>query len=457
MRIVLGVTGGIAAYKAAHVLRGLRERGHAVRVVPTEAALRFVGAATWEALSGEPVTTSVFEGVERVEHVRIGHEAELVVVAPATADLLARARAGIADDLLTATLLTATCPVVAAPAMHTEMWFNPATVDNVRVLRSRGWSVIEPASGRLTGADTGPGRLPEPDEIIREALAAAGRSAAPATAGSVRSTDARTRTAQTTAPRTTSSAGPSAAPAVEAPSAGGPAGAGPLHGVSVVVSAGGTREPLDPVRFLGNRSSGKQGAALAAAAARAGAETTLLAANVDSAVLTGLPASVAVDEVSTTAELEAACAAHASTADVLIMAAAVADYRPAETAAHKMKKSGDDLTIALVENPDILRGLVEARDAGRTRTGQILVGFAAETGSPEKPAEVLAQEKLLRKGCDLLVFNDVSGDRAFGQDVNSVIVYRPGSGGAEEVARSDGSKADVSNDVIAAVAAERSR
>lgn len=419
MRIVLGVTGGIAAYKAAHVLRGLRERDHAVRVVPTEAALRFVGAPTWEALSGEPVSTTVFEGVENVEHVRIGHEADLVVVAPATADLLARARAGMADDLLTATLLTATCPVVVAPAMHTEMWFNAATVDNIAALRARGWTVIEPASGRLTGTDTGPGRLPEPDDIIRAALAATGRSAAP----------------EPEAPRAD----------------------GALAGASVVVSAGGTREPLDPVRFLGNRSSGKQGAALAAAAAAAGADTTLIAANVDSGVLAGLPATVTVEDVSTTAELGAACTAHASSADVIVMAAAVADYRPAAAAEHKMKKSGDDLTIALVENPDILRGLVELRDAGRTRTGQLLVGFAAETGSHDDSAESLAQAKLLRKGCDLLVFNDVSGDRAFGQDDNTVIVYRAGTDGAEEATRSEGSKADVSNDVIAAVAAERSR
>lgn len=238
MRIVLGVTGGIAAYKAAHVLRGLRERGHAVRVVPTEAALRFVGAPTWEALSGEPVSTTVFEGVENVEHVRIGHEADLVVVAPATADLLARARAGMADDLLTATLLTATCPVVVAPAMHTEMWFNAATVDNVATLRARGWTVIEPASGRLTGADTGPGRLPEPDDIIQAALAATGRSAAPDSA------DASTVTP--VAPADDSRADESRAD-------------GALSGASVIVSAGGTREPLDPVRFLGNRSSGKQG------------------------------------------------------------------------------------------------------------------------------------------------------------------------------------------------------
>jgi len=424
MRIVLGVTGGIAAYKAAHVLRGLREQGHEVRVVPTEAALSFVGRATWEALSGQPVSTTVFDGVERVEHVRIGHEAELVLIAPATADLLARARAGIADDLLTATLLTATCPVVAAPAMHTQMWENAATVDNVAVLRERGWTIIEPAVGRLTGADSGPGRLPEPEVILEAALAAAHAPAAPAQ--------------QDQHP----------AEAAEA---------GPLHGTTVVVSAGGTREPLDPVRFLGNRSSGKQGAALATAAAAAGADTTLLAANVDSAVLAELPASVRVDEVSTTAELQAACMAHASTADVIIMAAAVADYRPAQAAEHKMKKSGDGLVLELVENPDILRGLVEARDAGRTRTGQTLVGFAAETGSPDTPADQLAQHKLLRKGTDLLVFNDVSGDRAFGQDDNTVIVYRRGDAGAQEVTRSTGSKAQVSHDVIRAVIAERTR
>lgn len=440
MRIVLGVTGGIAAYKAAHVLRALTESGHEVRVVPTEAALRFVGRPTWEALSGQPVSTTVFDGVERVEHVRIGHEADLVVVAPATADLLARARAGIADDLLTATLLTATCPVVAAPAMHTEMWQNPATVDNVAVLRERGWTVIEPADGRLTGADSGPGRLPEPDVIVSAALAAASRSTG------------RPRTSAPTSAPTASSA--AEAPS---PSAGTAPEPGPLHGTSVVVSAGGTREPLDPVRFLGNRSSGKQGVALAAAAAAAGADTTLIGANIDGTVLAELPESVRIDEVSTTAELEAACGAHASTADVLIMAAAVADYRPAEAAEHKMKKTGDALTIHLIENPDILRGLVEARDAGTSRTGQLLVGFAAETGSPDRPAEVLAQEKLLRKGCDLLVFNDVSGDRAFGQDDNSVIVYRPAGEAAEEVLRSSGSKAQLSHDVISAIIQERSR
>uniref|UniRef100_UPI0025BD781F bifunctional phosphopantothenoylcysteine decarboxylase/phosphopantothenate--cysteine ligase CoaBC n=1 Tax=Brevibacterium sp. TaxID=1701 RepID=UPI0025BD781F len=266
MRIVLGVAGGIAAYKAAHVLRGLKERGHEVRVVPTRAALRFVGAPTWEALSGQPVSVDVFERVDEVEHVRVGHEADLVVLAPATADLLARARTGMADDMLTATLLTATCPVVAAPAMHTQMWEHPATAENVAVLRSRGWTVIEPASGRLTGADSGPGRLPEPEEIVAAALAAVADAPAP----------------QPAEP---------------------PAPPGPLSGLMVAVSAGGTREPLDPVRFLGNRSSGKQGVALAAAAAAAGAEVVLGSANVDTAVLSALPAGVRVEEVETTQEL----------------------------------------------------------------------------------------------------------------------------------------------------------
>jgi phosphopantothenoylcysteine decarboxylase/phosphopantothenate--cysteine ligase len=420
VRIVLGVAGGIAAYKAAHVLRGLKERGHEVRVVPTRAALRFVGAPTWEALSGQPVSVDVFERVDEVEHVRVGHEADLVVLAPATADLLARARTGMADDMLTATLLTATCPVVAAPAMHTQMWEHPATAENVAVLRSRGWTVIEPASGRLTGADSGPGRLPEPEEIVAAALAAVADAPAP----------------QPAEP---------------------PAPPGPLSGLMVVVSAGGTREPLDPVRFLGNRSSGKQGVALAAAAAAAGAEVVLVSANVDTAVLSALPAGVRVEEVETTQELQAAMSGCQSDADVIIMAAAVADYRPAAAADHKMKKTGGALGLDLVENPDVLAGLVADREAGRARSAQTLVGFAAETGSPEKPAAVYAQEKLLRKGCDLLVFNDVSGDRAFGADSNEVTVYRPAQGRAEVVASAAGTKRQVSEEVIAAIAAVRNR
>ncbi|MGW9826189.1 phosphopantothenoylcysteine decarboxylase / phosphopantothenate---cysteine ligase [Brevibacterium pityocampae] len=413
MRIVLGVAGGIAAYKACHVVRELRERGHTVRVVPTRAALEFVGAATWEALSGQPVATDVFTRVDEVEHVRIGQDAELVVIAPATADLLARLRAGIADDLLTATVLTTTAPVVAAPAMHTEMWQNPATVDNVSTLRSRGMHVIDPASGRLTGADSGPGRLPEPGDIVAAALAIHAESA---------------------------SAGESTA----GEGASGEESGTPLAGRSVLVTAGGTREPLDPVRFLGNRSSGKQGAALAAAAARSGARVRLVAANVAAEVLAELPGTVTVEHVETTAELQAAAEAAQPDSDVVIMCAAVSDYRPAEVAAHKMKKDGDaGLRLELVQNPDILAGLVRTR-----APGQLIVGFAAETGSPDAGIEELARAKLLRKGCDLLVLNDVSAGQAFGTESNSVILYARSGDTVTEVARASGTKAEVSQKVI---------
>lgn len=372
MRVVLGVAGGIAAYKAVLLLRLLREAGHDVRVVPTPAALEFVGAATFEALSGQPVTTSVFEGTEHVDHVRIGREAELVVVAPATADLLARAASGIADDLLTATLLTATCPVLVAPAMHTEMWRHPATVANVATLRERGAHVLDPADGRLTGADSGPGRLPEPEAIAAAALALV------------------EPVPQRVAPR------------------------GDLSGRTVVVSAGGTREPLDPVRFLGNRSSGRQGAAIAAAAHRRGARVLLVAANVDEAVL---PVGVDVAFVETTAELEREMMWRAESADLVVMAAAVADYRPATTSQQKVKKSGEPLTLSLVENPDVLAGLVAAR-----RPGQVVVGFAAETGDGD--ADVLAhgRAKARRKGADLLAVNAVGRDIGFGDVPNEVVV-----------------------------------
>ena len=413
MRIVLGVAGGIAAYKACHVVRELRERGHTVRVVPTRAALEFVGAATWEALSGQPVATDVFTRVDEVEHVRIGQDAELVVIAPATADLLARLRAGIADDLLTATVLTTTAPVVAAPAMHTEMWQNPATVDNVSTLRSRGMHVIDPASGRLTGADSGPGRLPEPGDIVAAALAIHAES---------------TSVKESTA--------------VEGAS--GEESGTPLAGRNVLVTAGGTREPLDPVRFLGNRSSGKQGAALAAAAARSGARVRLIAANVAAEVIAELPGTVTIEHVETTAELQAAAEAAQPDSDVVIMCAAVSDYRPAEVAAHKMKKDGDaGLRLELVQNPDILAGLVRTR-----APGQLIVGFAAETGSPDAGIEELARAKLLRKGCDLLVLNDVSAGQAFGTESNSVILYARTGDTVTEVARASGTKAEVSQKVI---------
>lgn len=371
MRIVLGVAGGIAAYKAILLLRLLREQGHAVRVVPTRAALEFVGRATWEALSGEPVTTDVFEDVDQVAHVAIGKGADLVVVAPATADLLARAATGRADDLLTATLLVARCPVLLAPAMHTEMWEHAATVANVATLRARGVHVLDPASGRLTGADTGPGRLPEPEEIADAALALV---------GPVRERD--------------------------------------LAGRHVVVSAGGTREPLDPVRFLGNRSSGRQGVALARTAAARGARVTLVAANVGPEVLGHRDPAVDVVAVETGEELRAAVRAAAADADVVVMAAAVADYRPDVVAAAKLKKTGGTPVLTLVETTDVLRELVTAPP----RPGQTVVGFAAETGDATGGVLDHARAKARRKGADLLVVNAVGDGRGFGTATNDVTV-----------------------------------
>lgn len=395
-RIVLGVSGGIAAYKACSLLRLLTESGHDVTVVPTESALRFVGAPTWEALSGHQVQTDVWTGVEEVPHVRLGQGADLVVVAPATADLLAKAAHGLAGDLLTNVLLTARCPVVLAPAMHTEMWDHPATQANVSTLTERGVHVIPPASGRLTGADTGPGRLPEPEELyaVCERVLAHGARGVDTPGGrAIR---------------------PSSVP-------------GPLSGRRVVVSAGGTREPLDPVRFLGNRSSGKQGYALAAVAARRGAEVTLVAAN--SAL--PVPAGVTVVRVQTALELADAVDKAAVDADVVVMAAAVADFRPARYEQSKIKKTHEPAdpdaapTIELVRNPDILAELVRRRGDGSV---PVIVGFAAETGDADGSVLDHGRAKLARKGCDLLVVNEVGSDRTFGQDDNTVHILRRGSG-----------------------------
>jgi phosphopantothenoylcysteine decarboxylase / phosphopantothenate---cysteine ligase len=360
-RVLLGVAGGIAAYKSAELLRRLTETGHSVRVLPTPSALEFVGAATFEALSGQPVHTGVFVDVPHVPHVRLGQEAELVVVAPATADLMARAAAGRADDLLTASLLTARCPVLFAPAMHTEMWEHPATRANVELLRSRGVVVMEPASGRLTGADTGPGRLPDPAEIAELARLLLERG------------DALPRD---------------------------------LAGRRVVVSAGGTREALDPVRYLGNRSSGRQGYALARVAAQRGAHVTLVAAHTADL---GDPAAVEMVRVGSALELRDAMHAAAKGADAVVMAAAVADFRPQALAEHKIKKDGSEpppLRLAL--NPDILVELVAAREPG-----QVVVGFAAETGDATGDPLHHGRAKLSRKGCDLLVVNAVGDGRAF--------------------------------------------
>ena len=415
MRIVLGVAGGIAAYKAAHIIRRLRELDHSVKVVPTANALKFIGAPTLEALSGQTVTTDVFDEIDTVNHVRIGQEAELVIIAPATADLIAKIAAGRADDLLTASVLTTTAQVVVAPAMHTEMWLNPATVANIATLRSRGVHVLDPAVGRLTGPDSGPGRLPEPEDIVAYAL-------------SVKDADA----------------GDPAAAASDA--------RGVLTGRRIVISAGGTREPLDPVRFLGNRSSGKQGIALAKAAHAAGADVELVAANIDSGLLTGLPDDITITPVESTLELQYAMQSAQTRADAIIMAAAVADYRPAETTDSKMKKSGDEgLTLRLVQNPDILRGLVDERSR-QTRLGdQIIVGFAAETGDAETTALDYARAKFQRKGVDLLVFNDVSDDQAFGHDDTMVQIITSDAGDINVGEEFRGSKDHVSQKVIAAL------
>ena len=372
-RIIVGVAGGIAAYKAATVVRQLTEAGHSVQVVPTESALRFVGAATFEALSGQPVHTGVWDDVHEVPHVRIGQEADLVLVAPATADLLARAVSGRADDLLTATLLTARCPVLFAPAMHTEMWFHPATVDNVATLRRRGAIVLEPASGRLTGADTGAGRLPEAEEITTLAQLLLAR-------GDALPYD--------------------------------------LAGVKVLVTAGGTREPIDPVRFIGNRSSGKQGYAMARVMAQRGADVTLIAGNTAGLID---PAGVDVVHIGSAAQLRDAVSKHAPDVHVLVMAAAVADFRPSRPASSKIKKGPESEgapSIELTRTDDVLAGAVRARTDGQLPNMRAIVGFAAETGDANGDVLFHARAKLQRKGCDLLVVNAVGENRAFEVDNN---------------------------------------
>jgi phosphopantothenoylcysteine decarboxylase / phosphopantothenate---cysteine ligase len=381
---VLGVSGGIAAYKAVELLRLLTESGHDVRVVPTRSALNFVGAPTWAALSGKPVTAEVWDDAHEVPHVRLGRQADLVVVAPATADLLAKAATGQADDLLTNTLLTTRAPVLLAPAMHTEMWEHPATQDNVATLRRRGIVVLDPAVGRLTGADSGPGRLPEPAEIF--AACRALLEGQPLTA------DARSD----------------------------------LHGRHVVVSAGGTREHLDPVRFLGNRSSGRQGYALAVTALARGAEVTLVAAN----VMLPDPVGAKVVRVVSAAQMREAVLTAAGSgefrlADAVVMAAAVADFRPRDQLDTKIKKSAAEPDpIVLLRNPDILAEL-----AARPHGGQVVVGFAAETGDASGDVLTHGRAKLASKGADLLVVNEVGHDRGFEGPDNAAVIL--GSDGTE--------------------------
>ncbi|ANJ26925.1 bifunctional phosphopantothenoylcysteine decarboxylase/phosphopantothenate--cysteine ligase CoaBC [Agromyces aureus] len=394
LNIVVGITGGIAAYKAVGVVRSLVLAGHDVHVVPTAGALRFVGRPTLEAISRNPVHTDLYEGVAEVRHVAIGQAADLIVIAPATANSIAKLAAGLADDLLGNTVLASEAPIVIAPAMHTEMWLNPATVANVATLRERGVTVVGPAVGQLTGSDSGPGRMEEPDVIVAAALARAEASARR-----------------------------------------------DLAGRRVVVTAGGTREPLDPVRFLGNRSSGKQGVAIAEAARARGAHVTLVAANLEVAS----PGGCDLREVSTALELQAAVTEAAAGADLVVMAAAVADYRPAAVSESKIKKQpGDDgLTLELVRNPDILAGLGHA-----PHDGTLLVGFAAETEADDDRLLALGAGKLEAKGADLLVVNRVGWTEGFARDDNRVVII----GNEGVLARAVGSKMSVAHEILDVVA-----
>ena len=403
MFIVVGVTGGIAAYKSVHLVRRFVKAGHDVHVIPTDDALWFVGLTTWEAISRNPVTTSVHDDVARVRHVSLGQSADLVVVAPATANFLAKTAAGLADDLLGTTLLATTAPVVVAPAMHTEMWQHPATRANIATLRDRGVHIVGPADGELTGGDSGPGRMTEPDEIADIAMT------------------------------------------VLAPK--------DLAGVRVVVSAGGTREPLDPVRYIGNRSSGRQGVAVALAAADRGADVTLVVAHVETEAAASARRHPRIQtvEVGTAADLQSVVGAAAVGADVVVMAAAVSDYRVAAVSDTKLAKETDDgLTLELVQNPDILAGLAAARPDGQT-----IVGFAAETEPDRERLLERGRRKRERKGADLLVVNEVGWSRGFEQPDNAVAII--GHGG-NVVAERRGSKREIADalwDVV--VTARRSR
>lgn len=393
MRIVVGITGGIAAYKAVNVVRAFVLAGHDVQVVATEAALRFVGRPTLEAISRNPVHSELYEGVAEVRHVALGQRAELIVIAPATANTLAKLAHGLADDLLGNTVLASTAPLVVAPAMHSEMWQNPATVANVELLRSRGVTIVGPASGQLTGTDSGPGRMSEPEEIVSASLAV------------VRPHD--------------------------------------LAGRRILVTAGGTREPLDPVRFIGNRSSGKQGIAIARAAAARGAEVTLVVANPDDHVLADRGVQgITVHDVSTALELSEATLRAAEDADVVVMAAAVADYRPEQVAERKIKKEsqGDVLELRLVKNPDILRELTSRR-----RDGQTVIGFAAETETEREALLELARTKAARKGVDYLVVNSVGWSVGFASERNTIVIL---DSSGSIVAEAAGSKVEVADRIL---------
>lgn len=447
-RIVVGVSGSISAYKATFIIRQLRAAGHEVKVVASAAALKFIGESTLAALSGAPVASQLFSDAGAVEHVAIAEWAQLLLIAPASADLIAKLAVGRADDMLTTTALTTTAPIVISPAMHTQMWQHPATVANVETLRVRGVKVIEPASGRLTGKDSGPGRLPEPEQIVAQALEFLQQSEHPQMASHGAEVEA-VDTVQN-----------QAEPSQYQPSQDQPGQdlaardlqfSQDLAGKHFVISAGGTREAIDPVRFLGNRSSGLQGIALARAAVERGARVTLVAANIEAALLAQLPEQVEVVKVVSALQLRDAVHEAGRSAQVIVMCAAVADFRPKTYAGFKLKKSTDAVetdksyTLELVENPDILAGLA----ARRLNEGQVIVGFAAETGDEHTSALEYGRRKALKKGADLLAVNTVGATSGFGDVANEIHIL---DSHGQQVGHSAGSKLQVARDLVELIA-----
>ena len=455
-RIVVGVSGSISAYKATFIIRQLRAAGHEVKVVASAAALKFIGESTLAALSGAPVASQLFSDAGAVEHVAIAEWAQLLLIAPASADLIAKLAVGRADDMLTTTALTTTAPIIISPAMHTQMWQHPATVANVEILRSRGVKVIEPASGRLTGKDSGPGRLPEPEQIVAQALEflrQSEHSKAASNGGGAQVVDAVQNQASQDQPGQNQ-------PGQDLPGQNQPAQdlaaqdlqfSQDLAGKHFVISAGGTREAIDPVRFLGNRSSGLQGIALARAAVERGAHVTLVAANIEAALLAQLPEQVEIVKVVSALQLRDAVHEAGRSAQVIIMCAAVADFRPKTYAGFKLKKSTDSgetdksYTLELVENPDILAGLA----AQRLNEGQVIVGFAAETGDEHTSALEYGRRKALKKGADLLAVNTVGATSGFGDVANEIHVL---DSHGQQVGHSAGSKLQVARDLVKLIA-----
>lgn len=412
MKIVLGVTGGIAAYKAVLLARLLIEAGHELHVVPTEDALKFVGRPTWEAISHNSVTASVHDDVPEVRHVALGQGADLIIVAPATANTIAKMAAGIADDLLGTTLLATRAPVMIAPAMHTEMWEHPSTQHNIKMLRDRGVQIVGPESGRLTGTDSGPGRMTEPDVIARIALH-------------------------------------HLTPKIQ-----------DLAGLSVLVTAGGTREAIDPVRYIGNRSSGRQGVAIAEAAADRGARVELVVANISADLLDEVHARamIRVNTVGSASELKQRTGKFAPSSDMIFMVAAVSDYRVAKVSDVKIRKEDTQKeaegtrSLTLIENPDILRGLVLSREAGDAQVGQTIVGFAAETGDSVSDIIERGLAKRRRKGTDFLAINQVGWAEGFETLDNTIHVVNAAD---EVVVTSSGTKREVADALISAVVGAR--